>query len=42
VIAWLRGVLCEMFGHRTVALRRITPDYGMRTVYQCERCGMEQ
>lgn len=41
MLTWPRGVLCELFGHRFVAIRRITPQHTMCTVYQCERCGVE-
>lgn len=41
MIAWLRSLLCSVLDHRFVAMRRITPEHTMRTVYVCDRCGVE-
>lgn len=41
VFAVVRGMLCELLGHRFVAMRRITPQRTLRTVYACQRCGVE-
>lgn len=41
VIAWLRAKLCCLYGHKSVALRRITPWHTMTTVEVCARCGVD-
>jgi len=38
----LRAVLCAVLGHRFEAVRRVTKEYKMITVYQCDRCGVER